>query len=176
MDKSDEHANGIGDDCQYRTGAIEPDDAARILRAALMSKGCMDDDRCELIIVEDRTDIEKISDSVAWDSRCIRDSSLVVAIVGDDSSGNRWLETCSASASAMIAQSAMLSLRADWTLVYHQMLADGVLSEDCIRGILDIPEKMSILGVVSVGHITDKEDVASDEDLHWENIHIGKYS
>jgi hypothetical protein len=54
-------------------------------------------------------------------------------------------------------------------------LNDGTSADTVIRGILNIPENMSVLCVVAIDHKADERKPQNEERLKWENIHIDRW-
>jgi len=72
-------------------------------------------------------------------------------------------------------QAEELGLGSCWVQMRGRGLSDGTTADTVIRGILDIPENFSVLGVIAVGHKADERKPQNEDKLKWENVHIGKF-
>ena len=63
-----------------------------------------------------------------------------------------------------------------WVQMRGRGLADGTTADTVIRGILDIPDSLSVLCVIVFGHKADERKPQNEDKLKWENVHTGKFS
>ena len=54
-------------------------------------------------------------------------------------------------------------------------LSDGTSADEVIRGILGIPEELSVLCVIGVGHKKAERKLQDEEALRWENVHVNVF-
>jgi hypothetical protein len=53
--------------------------------------------------------------------------------------------------------------------------ANGVLSVDCVKSLLDIPANYAVLSIVGIGHKARATQPFDEEKMQWEKIHIGNF-
>ncbi len=159
---------------QFTDEEISAEDVKLILRAALMSPTARGQRAWQFVVVDDKTDIEKLSDAKESGSQLIKGAPLAVAILGDPTL-DCWLEDCSIAAISMQYQAEDLGLGSCWVQMKGHALNDGTSSEDVVRGILNIPQNLEVLCVVAFGHKADERKPQNEDKLKWENVHIGKY-
>lgn len=154
---------------------IAPEDVQLILRAGLMSPTSKSQRAWHFVVVDDKTDIEKISDAKDMGSQFVKGAPLVVVVMGDPLANDCWVEDGSIAAFAMQLQAEDLGLGSCWVQMRGRGLSDGTNAETVIRGILDIPENMSCLCVLAFGHKADERKPQNEDRLKWENVHVGKW-
>ena len=154
---------------------IAPEDVQLILRAGLMSPTSKSQRAWHFVVVDDKTDIEKISDAKDMGSQFVKGAPLVVVVMGDPLANDCWVEDGSIAAFAMLLQAEDLGLGSCWVQMRGRGLSDGTSADTVIRGILDIPDNMSCLCVLAFGHKADERKPQNEDRLKWENVHVGKW-
>ena len=154
---------------------ISAEDVRLILRAALMSPTSKGRRDWQFVVVDDKIDIEKIADAKSNGSLFVKDAPLVVVVLGDPLANDCWVEDASIAAISMQYQAEDLGLGSCWVQMRGRGLSDGTSADVVIRGILDIPENLSCLGVLAFGHKADDRKPQNEDRLKWENVHVGRY-
>lgn len=72
-------------------------------------------------------------------------------------------------------QAEELGLGTCWVQMRGRGLSDGTSADEIIRGILDMPDNLSILCVLAVGYKADERKPQTEDKLKWENVHINKF-
>lgn len=154
---------------------ISADDVRLILRAALMSPTSKGQRAWQFVVVDDKQDIEKLSDAKDMGAQFLKGAPLAVVVLGDPVQNDCWVEDGSIAAISMQYQAEDLGLGSCWAQMRGRGLADGVSADTVIRGILDIPENLCVLCVLGFGHKADERKPQNEDKLKWENVHVGKY-
>ncbi len=154
---------------------IDADDVKLILRAALMAPTSKGQRAWQFVVVDNPLDIEKLSDAKDMGSQFMKGAPLAVAVLGDPMQNDCWVEDGSIAAVSMQYQAEELGLGSCWVQMRGRGLSDGTSADTVIRGILDIPENMSVLCVIAFGHKADERQPQNEDKLKWENVHLGKY-
>lgn len=162
-------------DRQFCRTEIQADDVEQVLRAALIATYGKDGNTVELYPVEDPHLLERLADARDHGAECIAQAPMAVALVADRLYDGAWVENCSAVVWAMCAQAAERQLAYRSVQIRGYQLTDGTMSDEVVRGILDIPESRTVYAVVAIG-TADKSAPPveiDDEQLEWQRIHIG---
>ena len=162
-------------DRQFCRTEIQADDVEQVLRAALIATYGKDGSTVELYPVEDPHLLERLADARDHGAECIAQAPMAVAVVADRLYDGAWVENCSAVVWAMCAQAAERQLAYRSVQIRGYQLTDGTMSDEVVRGILDIPESKTVYAVVAIG-TADKSAPPvekDDEQLEWQRIHIG---
>ena len=155
---------------------IDAEDVKLILRAALMAPTSKGMRAWQFVVVDDKTDLEKLSDAKDMGGQFIKGAPLAVVVLGDPMQNDCWVEDGSIAAISMQYQAEDLGLGSCWVQMRGRGLSDGTTADTVIRGILDIPENFSVLCVVAFGHKADERKPQNEEKLKWENVRLGKWS
>ena len=154
---------------------IDADELRLILRAALMSPTSKGQRKWQFIVVDDRSDIEKLSDAKDYGSQFLRNAPVAVVVCGVPVEDDCWIEDGAIAAVAMQYQAEELGLGSCWVQIRGRGLSDGTDAELVVRGILDIPDGVRVLCVIGFGHKADLRKPQDEDKLRWENVHLDKY-
>jgi nitroreductase len=154
---------------------IDAEDVRLILRAALMSPTSKGQRGWQFVVVDDRQDIEKLSDAKEFGSQFMKGAPLAIVVLGDPLQNDCWIEDGSIAAISMQYQAEDLGLGSCWVQMRGRGLSDGTSADTVIRGILDIPDNLCVLCVLAFGHKADERKPQNEDKLKWENVHAGKY-
>ena len=154
---------------------IDADDVRLILRAALMAPTSKGQRAWQFVVVDDKMDLEKLSDAKDMGGQFIKGAPLAIVVLGDPLQNDCWVEDGSIAAISMQYQAEDLGLGSCWVQMRGRGLSDGTTADTVIRGILDIPENLSVLCIIAIGHKADERKPQNEDKLKWENVHVGKF-
>lgn len=154
---------------------IDAEDVRLILRAALMSPTSKGQRAWQFVVVDDKTDLEKLSDAKDMGGQFLKDAPLAVVVLGDPIGNDCWVEDGAIAAMSMQLQAEALGLGSCWIQMRGRGLSDGTSADTVIQGVLGIPENLSCLCIVAIGHKADERKPQNEDRLKWENVHAGKY-
>ena len=154
---------------------ISGEEVQLILRAALMAPTSKSQRAWQFVVVDDKMDLEKLSDAKDLGGQFIKGAAMAVVVLGDPMQNDCWVEDGAIAAISMQYQAEDLGLGSCWVQMRGRGLSDGTTADEVIRGILDIPENLSCLCVVAFGHKADERKPQNEDKLKWENVHVAKY-
>ena len=154
---------------------ISGEDVKTILRAGLMAPTSKSQRAWQFVLVEDKTDLEKLSDAKDLGGQFIKDARLAIVVLGDPMQNDCWVEDGSIAAISMQYQAEELGLGSCWVQMRGRGLSDGASADTVIQGVLDIPENLSCLCVLALGYKADERKPQNEDKLKWENVHVDKY-
>lgn len=154
---------------------VSPEDVKLILRAALMAPTSKSRRSWEFVVVDDKTDLEKLSDARDMGSQFLKGAPLAIVVLGNPDDNDCWVEDCAIATVSMQYQAADLGLGSCWVQMRGRGLSDGTTADEVLRGVLNIPQHLSALCVLGVGHKADERKPQDEENLKWERVHIGKF-
>jgi nitroreductase len=146
-----------------------------ILRAALMSPTSKGQRAWQFVVVDNKTAIEKIADAKDLGSQVLKRAPLAIVLLGDPVQNDCWVEDGSIAAISMQYQAEDLGLGSCWIQMRGRGLSDGTSADTVIQGVLDIPENMSCLCILAIGHKADERKPQNEDKLKWESVHLNKY-
>ena len=154
---------------------IDAEDVRLIMRAGLMAPTSKGQRAWQFVVVDDKMDLEKLSDAKDMGGQLIKGAALAIVVLGDPMQNDCWVEDGSIAAISMQYQAEELGLGSCWVQMRGRGLSDGTSADTVIRGILNIPENFSVLCVIAVGHKADERKPQNEDKLKWENVHVGKF-
>lgn len=157
---------------KFTNEEISAEDVQLLLRAALMSPTSKGQRSWQFVVVDDKLKIEKISDSKEMGSQFLKNAPLCIAVLGDPSQNDCWIEDGSIAAYSILLQAEDLGLGACWVQIRARGLNDGTPANTIVRGILDIPENLDVLCVIGIGHKGMERQPQNEERLKWENVKV----
>ena len=104
---------------------ISPEHVQSILRAALMSPTSKSQRAWQFVVVDDKTDIEKLADAKDLGSQFMKGAPLAIVVLGDPQKNDCWVEDGSIAAVSMQYQAEELGLGSCWVQMRGRGLADG---------------------------------------------------
>ncbi len=160
---------------KYTNQEIDAEDVRLILRAALMSPTAKSVRAWHFVVVEDKADLEKLADAKTLGGQFLKDAPLAIVVCGDPNENDCWIEDASIATISMQYQAEELGLGSCWVQMRGRGLSDGTMAETVIQGILGMPENMSVLCVLAIGHKADERKPQSEDKLKWENVHVNQW-
>lgn len=154
---------------------ISADDVKAILRAALMAPTSKGKRSWQFIVVDDKLAIEKIADAKDNGSQFLKKAPLAIVVLGNPLENDCWVEDGSIAAVSMQYQAEELGLGSCWAQMRGRGLTDGTSADEVVRGVLSIPDGLSVLCVLGIGHKAAERRLQDEEKLKWENVHINQY-
>ncbi|MGI6243425.1 MAG: nitroreductase family protein [Prevotella sp.] len=151
---------------------VPAEDLQLILRAALMSPTSMGRRDWQFAIVDNKQDIEKISEAKDVGARFIKGAPLAIVVMGDPKANDCWVEDGSIAAISMQYQAEDLGLGSCWVQMRNRGLSDGHTANEVIHGILGLPDHLEVLCVLAIGYPAEGLEPRSEDGLKWENVII----
>jgi nitroreductase len=154
---------------------VDSEDVRMIMRAALMSPTSKGQRNWQFFVVDNKTDIEKLSDAKENGSQFLKNAPLAIIVMGNPEQNDCWIEDASIAAISMQYQAEDLGLGSCWIQMRGRGLNDGTSANDIIHGILGIPSEQQVVCILAIGHKANERKLQNEEQLKWENVHIGLY-
>ena len=161
---------------KFTDAEVDADDLRLILRAALMAPTSKGQRAWQFVVVDDKADLEKLSDAKDLGGQFLKGAPVAVVVLGDPVQNDCWVEDGSIAAFAMQLQAEALGLGSCWVQMRGRGLSDGTSADTVIQGVLDIPENLSCLCVIAIGHKADERKPQAEDRLKWEQVHLNKYT
>ena len=160
----------------FTSTEIHPDVVQQILRAALMSPTSRNQRAWHFVVVDDKSDLEKLADAKEQGSSMLAQAALAVVVLGDATQNDCWVEDGSIAAITMQYQAHALGVASCWVQIRGRRLSDATPSSDVVRGILHIPDTYEVLCILAFGHPAHSLPPHDDDTLLWERVHLGQFT
>lgn len=160
---------------KYTDELLTPEQVETILKAGLMSPSSKGSNSWQLIAVEDKELLKKLSGAKKNGSKFIENSALSIIVIGDPFISDVWIEDASIISIMMQLQAEDLGLGSCWVQIRNRETENESSSEVYIKDIFDIPLQYQVLSIIAFGHKVEDRPSFNEEKLQWEKIHINKF-
>ncbi len=158
---------------QYLSKDIPDETLRKILTAGLLAPTSRNQKPCEFYVVRDRETLKKLSEAKSMGGKMLADCSAAIAVFGDSSKADTWVEDCSIAMSFMMLMAEELGVGSCWVQIHFRADAAGNDAEANVREILSVPDNYRIAGILSLGIPAEKMKEHSLEEADWEKVHWG---
>jgi nitroreductase len=160
---------------KFTAEEIDGEDVKMILRAGLMSPTSKGQRAWQFVVVDNKADLEKLSDAKDLGGAFIKDAAMAIVVLGDPMQNDCWVEDGSIAAITMQYQAEELGIGSCWVQMRGRGLSDGTTADMVIQGVLGIPEDLSCLCVLALGRKADERKLQNEDKLKLENVHVDKF-
>lgn len=136
---------------QYTDAAITRDDIQGLLEAGMAAPSASNKRPWHFVVSSDRPTLEALAGGHPFGKMLAR-APLAIAVCADPSLSRWWTQDCSAATENILLAASELGLGAVW-LGCH----GAPDRERSVREILAIPDHISVLSLVSIGHPAEKK-------------------
>lgn len=154
---------------------ISAEDVKLILEAGLLAPTSKSSRAWEFIVVDDKDMLERLSHCKAHAAEPIARAPLAVVVAVDSTKTEPWIEDASVTAILMQLQATDLGLGSCWIQVRDRYAEDGTPAEEYVQEALMMPDTMSIVCILAIGHPAQERKPQDVGKLKWEQVHIGKW-
>jgi nitroreductase len=158
---------------KYKDEDIEPEIVELLKEAALRSPTSRNFRPWRFIFVQDRSKLEALSKAKPSGSSFLAGARLGVVVCADEDESDVWIEDCSIASIILQLAGQSLGLGSCWIQIRRRMHDDSKTSEDYVRSVLGLPEKMRVESIISFGRPDEEKAPVPAEDLEREKILSG---
>lgn len=130
----------------YTDAPVSDEEVQALLRAAMAAPSANDVRPWAFVVVHDAERKEALSRTHPWSHMCA-EAALVIAVLGDPSASDHWVEDCSAATENLLLAASALDLGSVWVGIYPRKEREAH-----VRSILGIPDDLRVLCLLPVGH------------------------
>jgi nitroreductase len=154
---------------------IEKEKIDSILEAALRAPSGRGTRPWELVVVTDKTLLEKLSVAKPSGAEFVKDASVGIVVCGDPSKSGIWIEDCSIAAVSMQYAAHSIGLGSRWCHMRGNNYDGNQSSKDYIAGILGLPGNLEVECIIAIGYPGEEMVPYKKEDLHYGKISYNHY-
>ena len=156
---------------KYTGEKIDEDKLKQIMAAALMAPSGRAKRPWEFVVVRDKETLTKLSKAREHGAEMLAGADCAVVVFGDEAVTDMWTEDCCNAMAHMYLMASYLGVGCCWIQGRLRKTADGVLTEDYVRELLNPPANYRLEAIMSLG-MPDEHPAPYDVDsLPWEKIH-----
>jgi nitroreductase len=152
---------------EYTTEPVSEDDIQTLLEAAMAAPSASNNKPWHFVVVTQRETLDALADAHPY-GKMLAQAPLCVAVCGDPAISDYWEQDCSAASENLLLAATGLGLGAVWLGVHprEQRVA-------FTRQILGIPENISPLTLISIGHAAEEKEPRTQYDEA--RVHRGRW-
>ena len=143
-----------------------------ILKCMLMSPSGKNKNPWEFIVIEDVAIIKELALSKTGGAMFLKDTQHLIVVVGHEEASDTWIEDASITLTVGHLAASHLKLGSCWIQSRNRHNED-MSSEVFVKNLLQIPDKLRVLGMLSIGHPLDEK--IKDKPLQTEKIFLNTY-
>lgn len=161
---------------KYKPEPLDPDTVKTILSAGLLSPTGKNARAWHFVAVDDPKTLEALSRCKRAGALPVAKAPLAVVVCVDTTRSETWIEDGSIAAAYMMLQARDLGVGSCWIEVYGRRTADETPAEEVVGEILDLPDPIMPLCIVTFGIPDEDRKPQNEEKLLWERVHIGRFN
>lgn len=155
---------------RYQDRPIEPSIVEQLQEAMLRAPSSRNLKPWRFVFVTDPELLTRLAHVKASFGEWIGDAPLGVVVCGDPSVSDCWVEDGSIAATILQLCATELGLGSCWIHIRARQHEDGSPAENHVREILGLPDSLSVLCMISVGHPAEEKSPRERDELAWSQI------
>lgn len=160
---------------RYTEQEVSADDVKLIMEAALMAPTSKSSRPWQFVLVEDSAKLEALSKCKVAGGGPIAHAPLAIVVAVDVEASDPWIEDASIAATFIQLQAEDLGLGSCWIQVRGRYTDRDLESETYVQNILDMPDTILPVAIISIGHPAEQKAPQNKEKLLWEKVHINEW-
>ena len=136
---------------KYTAENISQDKLEKILQAGLLAPSSRAIYPVELVAVRDKEMLRKLSECKAAGAAMLINADAAIIVVGDTAKSDVWIEDCSITMTLMMLEATEQGVGNCWVQCRGRKTSEGASTEECIKGLLSIPDNFGVLAILSLG-------------------------
>jgi len=156
---------------KYTDQDISEETLQQILLAGLLAPTSRNLKPWEFYAVRDRAALRKLSAAKSAGGGMLAGCSAAIAVFGDGSKADTWVEDCSIAMSFMMLMAEEQGVGCCWVQIHFRTDAAGTGAEENVREILSVPENYRIAGILALGIPDGKAPAHALTDADWGKVH-----
>lgn len=152
---------------KYTDEPVSEADVEALLQAGMAAPSASNRKPWHFVVVTDRPTLEKLADAHPF-GKMLRHAGLAIAVCGDPQISDMWVLDCAAATENILIGAAALELGGVWLGCHGR--PERV---EAVRAVLDIPERFSLLSLLSIGHPAEEKGARTQYDP--ERVHRGAW-
>jgi len=152
---------------KYTAESVSEADIKTLLEAAMAAPSASNNKPWHFVVVTQRETLDALADAHPY-GKMLAQATLCIAVCGDPTISDYWGQDCSAASENLLLAATALGLGAVWLGVYPREQRIGFA-----RQILGIPENISPLNLISIGHPAEEKEPRTQYDEA--RVHRGQW-
>lgn len=155
---------------RFQEREIEAEKVHRLMQAALLAPSSKGKQAWEFIVVRDRGKLAELSEAKSHGGDFLKAASLGIVVCGDPRKSDVWVEDASIASAFLLLAAEAMGLGACWIQIRRREHAGGRTAGSFAAGILDLPERLSVLAVIAVGYPAESRPPTELDGLRYGKV------
>ncbi len=160
---------------KYKDNKIEKEKLEKILKCSLTAPTAVNRKGWELIVIEDKERLEKLSHCREAGSQFLRGASAAIVVAIGGEIRDNWIEDASIAAIIIQLTAHSLGLGTCWIHVRNRQHSENISTEEYVKDVIKAPEEIKIECIISIGYPDEEKPPHNVEDLFKNKIHYEKF-
>jgi nitroreductase len=143
---------------KYTAQPINKADTTSLLEAGMAAPSASNRKPWHFVTVTDRQTLQALADGHPY-GKMLAQAPLAIVVCGDPSISDWWVQDCAAATENILIAAVGLGLGAVWLGCHGRCKR-----EEAIRQVLDIPEGIAVLSMLSIGHPDETKEARTQYD------------
>lgn len=161
---------------QFTDAPIPNDMLNAILYSGLAAASSKNRKPWEFIVVKDRSTLDELCNCRSGASNLLGQCQAAIVVAADSELVDVWVEDCASAITQMHLMADALGVGSCWLQVRMRKAPDGVTdTQDVVREVLGIPEKYSVMAILTLGMPASHPGAKNIADLPLHKIHWERF-
>ncbi len=160
---------------KFKDVPVEKEKVQEILKAALLAPTGKNSRACEFAVIDDKKIIAEIPKMREHGASFTDKAPLIIAVMGEKEKSTTLLEDCSIAGFAIQVKAHELGLGSCWVQVNNRKTADGMMSEDYFKNLIEAPENIKVMCLIVIGYPDEEKPHYTENDINWNKVSYNKY-
>ncbi len=160
---------------RFREIPIEKSVLDRILQGALTAPSSKNKRPWELVVVDNKEDLERLGNSRGSHSALIAKAPLAIVIASDTNKTDVYIEDSTIIAIVIQLLAETEGLGSCWVQVRNRFTMQHESVDVYIKNIFNIPEDFSVECIIALGYPDEAKSPHNVDALPYEKIHYGRF-
>lgn len=159
----------------YTGEKISQEILQNILSAGLLSASSRGIRPWELIVVQNKDTLEKLSACRMGAAKMLKNADAAIVVIAEQTCSDVWIEDCSIVMSNMHIMADSLGVGSCWIQGRLRETPEGQKTEEYVRTILDVPDHFALEAILSLGMPEKHAKKTELSELPVHKIHYEKF-
>lgn len=160
---------------KYQDKEVSGEQIQALLQAALLSPSSRGQRPWQFVLIDQEEILEELAEAKAGGSSFLAGAEIAVAVAADPEVSDVWVEDCSIAATHIQMMAEDLGLGSCWIQIRRRQRQDGMDSENYVRDVLDLPDKLRVLAIVALGYPDEEKPSYELDELNYDRVHYNSY-
>lgn len=156
----------------FTTKIIEPEKRERLIQAALLSPTAKNLHSCEIIVIEDKNMLQKLSASKPHGGKFLENAAMGIVVIGNTDKTDVWVEDAAIAATNIQMEAESLELGSCWIQIRGRNYSNDKSAGEHIRELLKIPSNYDVVSIIALGYKASASIDYSLEDIDKSRVHL----